>query len=101
LTVLALGLAGQANAASYYFTDAGGPNPWDTTTANWASAPGGSYDTAWTGGDAHFEGTAGTVNVEPTVGVGSVSSITFDVTGYTLSVGTITMTGAGINSTVA
>jgi len=100
LAVLALGLAGQANAASYYFTDAGGPNPWDTTTANWASAPGGSYDSVWPGGDAHFEGTAGTVNVDAG-GVGSVNSITFDVTNYILSVGTITMTGAGINSTVA
>jgi len=99
LAVLALGLAGQANAA-LYFTDAGGPNPWDITTANWATSPGGTYDQLWTGGDAHFEGTAGTVNVDPG-GVGSVTSITFDVTDYILTGGTITMTGAGINSSVA
>jgi len=98
LAVLALGLAGQANAAPAYFTDAGGPNPWDTTTANWATTPGGTYDQLWVSGDAHFEGTAGTVNVSTP---GGVSSITFDVTGYTLTGGTITMTGAGINSTVA
>ena len=95
LAVLALGLAGQANAAPAYFTDAGGPNPWDTTTANWATTPGGTYDQLWVSGDAHFEGTAGTVNVSTPGGVGS---ITFDVTGYTLTGGTITMTGAGVNT---
>ena len=98
LAVLALGLAGQANAAPAYFTDAGGPNPWDTTTANWATTPGGTYDQLWVSGDAHFEGTAGTVNVSTP---GGVTSITFDVTNYILSGGTITMTGAAINSTVA
>jgi len=94
LAVLALGLAGQANAA-VYFTDAGGPNPWDIITANWATTPSGTYDQLWTGGDAHFEGTAGTVNVATP---GGVTSITFDVTNYILSGGTITMTGAGINT---
>jgi autotransporter-associated beta strand protein len=95
LAVLTLGLAGQANAA-VYFTDAGGPNPWDTTTANWATTPGGTYDQLWVSGDAHFEGTAGTVNVATP---GGVTSITFDVTNYILSGGTITMTGAGGNIT--
>jgi autotransporter-associated beta strand protein len=98
LALLALGLAGQANAAPMYFTNAGGPNTWDNaTTADWGLATGGPYAVLWSNGaDAHFEGTAGTVNVSGTIA--SVNSIAFDVTGYTLGGGAgniITMTGAG------
>ncbi|MDZ7619919.1 MAG: autotransporter-associated beta strand repeat-containing protein, partial [Patescibacteria group bacterium] len=84
----------QSWAGPLYF-DAGTSTIWDDgTTANWASSPGPPYNAVWSAGaDAHFEGTAGTVNVAGTIT--SVSAITFDSSGYTLAGGTITVTGDG------
>ena len=100
VSVLALGLAGQANASLFWDT-AQSAGSWidDGTTLNWGAGTGGPYDQVWaSASDAHFEGTAGAVTVDAS-GIASVNSITFDVDGYTLSGGPITMTGAGGNVT--
>ncbi|MCX5653742.1 MAG: autotransporter-associated beta strand repeat-containing protein [Planctomycetota bacterium] len=100
LMVLAFGLAGQANAGLFWDT-AGSAGSWidDGTTTNWGTSSGGPYHaSAWVAAsDAVFEGTAGAVTVSGTIA--SVKSITFATDGYTLSSGTITMTGAGGNIT--
>jgi autotransporter-associated beta strand protein len=72
-----------------YFTDAGGPLAWDVTSANWGALPGGPYASLWTSSDAVFEGTAGIVNVDTV----SANSIAFNVAGYVLTNGTVTLTG--------
>ena len=95
LTLALMLLASSAFAQSQYFSDAGGPLNWDTTTADWGTSSGGPYNAAWgSGNTAVFEGTAGTVNVSasssPTVG-----GITFNVYGYTLSGGTINFGSSG------
>ena len=99
LSLAILLIAHAASAASLFFTDAGGPFTWDNgiAAADWSTTTGGTYNNLWvTGSDAHFEGTAGTVNVSGTIA--SVNSITFAVDGYTLSGGAITMTGANITT---
>ena len=83
-----LGWVGLTSGAQY-FTDAGGPLAWDTATANWSDASGGPYGSVWGSGDAVFEGTAGTV----TVSTVSAASLTFNVAGYTLTNGTVTLSG--------
>ena len=77
-----------------YFSDDGGPLAWDqATTADWSSTSGGPYNQLWSdGASAQFEGTPGTVNVAGTIA--SVNSISFNVDGYTLAGGTITLTGS-------
>ena len=101
---LGLGLLGQpAQAGPLYFSSAAS-STWidDSATADWSATSGGLSgvytDSWWLGGsDAWFEGTAGTVNVSGTIG--SVNSLNFSVDGYTLSGGTINLTGAGGNIT--
>ncbi len=87
-----MALAGQALAAPLYFNDAGGPLTWkqnDAAYANWSTVAGGPYAAVWTGwSDAGFEGTAGTVDVSGNV---QFNSLQFDVTGYTIAGGTITI----------
>src|SRR5450830_196398 len=80
-------------ATPLYFDDDGGPKTWDNnTTANWSTTSGGSYNQLWAdGSSANFQGTPGTVNVSGAIS--SVNSLTFGVDGYTLSGGTITLTG--------
>ena len=90
LTLALMLLAPSAFAATQFFSDAGGPKTWDTATSDWGAAAGGPYTAAWTSGSAPtFEGTAGSVTVgtggNPTCG----TPITFGVTGYTLTGGTI------------
>jgi autotransporter-associated beta strand protein len=60
----------------------------------WGTAPGGPYTQPWSSdSDAVFEGSAGTVNVD---GTESVNSITFTTDGYTLSgSGSLSLTGSG------
>ncbi len=115
--VLALALlAPTAFAATQYFSDAGGPLSWDTSTANWGSASGGPFNSPWSSGNtAVFEGTAGTVNVGSGASAPTFGGLGFSVTGYTLSGGTlsfgnnpvlVTNTAAGslawtINSVIA
>ena len=84
----------------YFNAGASTPLTWidNGATQNWSATQGGVggvyTDSWWLGGsDAYFEGTAGTVGVSGTIG--SVNSITFSVDGYTLSSGTINLTGAG------
>jgi len=72
-----------------YFSNVGGTQVWDSATANWGIVSGGAYDTAWTSGDAIFEGTAGTVTVDAV----SANSLTFTIAGYKLMGGNITLTG--------
>ena len=67
-------------SAQQYFTNAGGSQTWDAVTANWAATSGGPYASVWTGGDAVFEGTAGSVNVDTV----SADSLTFSIGGFFL-----------------
>jgi fibronectin-binding autotransporter adhesin len=87
-------------AGALYFDDAGGPKTWDNaTTANWSGTTGGPYSSIWSGGsDAHFEGTPGTVNGSGTIA--SVNLISFDINGYTLAGGTITLSGSCVITNV-
>jgi autotransporter-associated beta strand protein len=97
LAGVVLFLAAQvANAGPLYFSYLPDTRTdWDDTTmADWATSSGGPYDQLWTSGsDAYFEGTPGTVTVSGTVN--SVKSITFNADGYTLSGGTLTLSGSG------
>jgi autotransporter-associated beta strand protein len=75
---------------------------WDaSTTADWASASGGSYNQTWSGvagANAVFEGTANTVTVNGSVSDGSIA---FNTDGYTLAQGTsglLTLTGGSITT---
>src|SRR5438309_552965 len=68
----------------------GGSGIWSATETNWWDSSFGSLQ-AWTdGNDAIFWGSAGLV----TTGTTSPSSVAFKTTGYSLSSGTLTMTGA-------
>ncbi|MGO9108203.1 MAG: GDSL-type esterase/lipase family protein [Thermoguttaceae bacterium] len=85
--------SGPLRAASLYFSGAVGKT-WDqATTADWSSTSGGPYGRIWSSGaDAFFEGTAGTVTVSGTIS--SVNSLHFNVDGYTLNGGAITLAGS-------
>jgi hypothetical protein len=88
--VVALSLGWSVPASGeQYFTNAGGPWAWDDATANWAATSGGPYDAAWASGEAVFEGAAGSVFV----GAVSASALTFNIAGYVLTNGTLTLTG--------
>ncbi len=92
-------LTSSARAGSLYWNsaysggtwaDVGGGTGWNT------SGTGATYNQAWGYGgnyDANFTGTPGTVAVSGTIS--SVNSITFRTDGYTLSGGTINLTGTG------
>ena len=76
---------------------------WDSTTAHWSGTSGGPYNQIWAGGDAYFEGTAGSVTVTPNYSGFSTleqtvaaNSITFAVGGYSLGGGIIGLGDAGI-----
>ncbi len=90
--------------ATMYFTDAGGPQNWDATTANWSFNSGGPYNRTWISGtDAVLEGTPGIVNVSSSVT--AIGSITFAVDGYDLAgsvpvVGTCDITTSGDSDTI-
>ena len=88
--------AHSASAATKYWT---GTGTWNAANTNWGTAPGGPYNTTFDTGDAAvFEGTAGTVTVSSP---NNPATITFNVTGYTLSGGTITNTSGGFTIYVA
>lgn len=74
----------------------GGAGTWDTSLARWSSTAGGSNYAAWDNAandDAVFQNTAGTVTIGAAV---TARSITFGVTGYTLSgASAITLAGGG------
>jgi fibronectin-binding autotransporter adhesin len=75
---------------------AGGPGSWDTTTANWSGSTDGTSGpyTVWNNAAldrAIFGGTAGTVTINAPV---TANRLTFNVHGYTLQSGTLTLGGA-------
>ncbi len=81
-------------------TVAGGSGTWDTTNGRWSTTGSGSSYAVWVNSlpdDAVFQNTAGTV----TVGTGvTVKSLTFGVSGYTLSgANAITLTDTGTIAT--
>jgi autotransporter-associated beta strand protein len=88
--------AGTAMAANLYSS---GAKTWNTSTANWGSTSGGPY-TALTWNNANndtavFVGTAGTVTLGEAISVGG---LLFNITGYTVSNSTYTLTfGAADN----
>ncbi len=66
-----------------------GSGTWNAANTNWATSSGGTYNQTFVAGDtAVFEGTAGTVTVSSPNNPGG---IIFNVAGYTVSSGTITM----------
>ncbi|MBB3594213.1 outer membrane autotransporter protein [Rhizobium sp. BK529] len=78
-----------AQSLSFGPTGGGGSGTWDSATVNWFN---GSVAVPWaSGGTAIFGGTPGTVAVNGTVSVGGV---TFDSSGYTITGGTLALTGA-------
>lgn len=90
--MIILAVAGGAHPGfgqQYYFSNSGGTQVWNSASANWSAASGGPYDTTWAGGDAIFEGTAGTVVVDSVF----ANSLTFTLTGYKLTGGSLTLTG--------
>ena len=89
------------DTTSGYFSGASG-TIWDaSTTADWSTASGGSYNQTWSGvagANAIFEGTANTVTVNGSVSDGSIN---FTTDGYTLAQGTsglLTLTGGSITT---
>lgn len=92
-----------AQTLSFGPTGAGGSGSWDNTTANWFN---GSTAVPWASGNtAAFGGTAGTVTASGTVAVGSM---TFSTSGYTITGGTLALSGtepviatnAGVSATI-
>jgi len=73
----------------------GGSGTWDAETANWYN---GSSDVVWDSGTAVFQGTAGIVTVDDTQ---TAAGLTFNSNFYTLSGGTIALTGGAISGTGA
>ena len=104
LAGLVLAAAPYTMAATKYWS---GTGTWNAGNTNWGTSPGGPYNTTFIAGDdAVFEGTAATVTVSSP---NNPNSITFNVTGYTLSSGTVTFnadpctitTGSGISATIS
>jgi fibronectin-binding autotransporter adhesin len=102
---LTMGLAaGPAGAADFYWdSDAGtslaigGTGTWNTTLNYWSpnndgiSGPFSAWNNAAPGGDnAIFAGTAGTVTLGAPI---TAHNLTFNVAGYTVTNGTLTLTG--------
>jgi len=93
----------QAQSLNWGAAGAGGSGTWDNAAANWFN---GTAAVPWTGGDtALFGGTAGTVTVNGSVTMGGA---TFNTSGYTLTGGTLALTGttptfttsAGVSATI-
>jgi fibronectin-binding autotransporter adhesin len=82
-----------AAAGTLYFS--GVNTHWDNaTTKDWSTSSAGPFTSLWSSGsDALFVSPAQTVTV--TQGIPSVNSLTFAVTGYTLTGGSINLTGSG------
>ncbi|WGR94510.1 autotransporter-associated beta strand repeat-containing protein [Bradyrhizobium sp. ISRA443] len=77
-----------AQTLSFGSTGAGGSGAWDNTTVDWFN---GSTAVPWaSGATAVFGGAAGTVTVSGTVAVGGA---TFNTNGYTITGGTLTLSG--------
>jgi len=86
--LLSIPTSAGAQTLSFGATGAGGTGPWNNTSTNWFN---GSTAVPWTSGStAAFGGAAGTVTVNGTVGVGGA---TFSTSGYTVTGGTLGLTG--------
>ena len=78
----------------------GGAGVWDTTTSNWNTLADGTGDARLFGAtnDAVFGGSAGNVTI---AGGGVIAAgLRFDVSGYTVSGGALTLTGLGSIKTI-
>jgi len=73
----------------------GGSATWNAANTNWYN---GSTNVVWDSGTAVFGGTAGTVTVS---GTQNATGLTFGTGGYTLSGGTVNLTGSPVISTSA
>jgi autotransporter-associated beta strand protein len=91
---LLLLLPSLAPAANKYWS---GTATWNAANVNWGTATSGPYNVATfaTNDDAIFEGSAGTVTISSP---NNPNSLMFNVTGYTLNSGTLTLNGASINT---
>jgi autotransporter-associated beta strand protein len=92
LAIATLILSGVTHAAAQNW-DAGVNSNWDTTTANWSGA-------VWTNNNDAVFGTTGSGTVNLGTGV-TANSLTFNSTGYTISGGTLGLTGAADITTTA
>ncbi|MDQ0350195.1 autotransporter-associated beta strand protein, partial [Ancylobacter vacuolatus] len=73
----------------------GGDGSWTAgVAANWTNASG-TIPQAWNGGFAVFQGTAGTVTVDNGAGAVGATGLQFVTTGYTVTGGTLALTGTG------
>lgn len=90
ILAILIAAAGSASAATLTWgpTGSGGAGTWDGVTSNWYN---GASVTWSDGSDAFFRGTAGVVTVTGTRAIGGLSN---DVAGYTLSGGTLSLSGA-------
>jgi fibronectin-binding autotransporter adhesin len=87
-----------ARAQTDFFWNApnGGIGPWDTTTQNWSTLAAGPVDYTWLSNGnerANFGNTAGTVTI-PAGGVNAFG-VNFNVDGYVIAGGTLTLQGVG------
>jgi len=96
---IAIGAAALVISTALHAADlySSGPKTWDTTTANWGTAPGGPYGAAiWnnaTPDNAVFEGSGGTVSVAEPI---SVADLTFNISGsYTIDGGSLAFAPGG------
>ncbi len=98
VAIVMLLAGGAAQAASIYSS---GTKTWDTTTATWGTAASGPYTTAtWNNANndtAVFVGTAGTVTLGEAISVGG---LLFNITGYTVSNSTYTLTFGAADNTI-
>ena len=82
--------ASGAPAPALYFNVASGATTWSDSGTGWSTTSDGPYNQTWgTPYLANFEGTAGTVTVAGTIS--RVDGINFNVDGYTLNGGSITL----------
>ena len=80
LGIALFALAPDACDAAEYFGGVGVSQYWDYSTPCWSVTSGGQYTGTWVdGGDAIFQGSAGTVTVSGAIS--SVNSITFGTDG--------------------
>ena len=71
----------------------GGTGTWDAVNQNWTDANG-TVNSGWQSNFAVFEGTPGTVTVDNSAGAIGATGIQFAVDGYTVTGGTLTLTGS-------
>ncbi|GEO98936.1 autotransporter-associated beta strand repeat-containing protein [Methylobacterium haplocladii] len=73
----------------------GGTGTWSAANTNWTTLPGGEVNDVWRSGVGIFGGTAGTVTV---VGTQDVQGLQFATTGYTVTGGSLNLSGNPFNT---